>query len=261
MSIPQSKTRTASVVFAQQARAGFPSPTLSAILREMDTLLEAMLESPDLPKQVQRLNDTLSEERTRRKRFYEKMTEDGKTEFINGEVIMHPPAKLRHIEVSDRLLNLLGYHVNKHDLGLVAHEKLLVSLTRNDYEPDVSFFRKEKAAGFTPDQMQFPAPDFIAEILSLSTERNDRRLKRRDYAAHGVGEYWIIDPDARTVEQYTLEAGDYRLAGTWSADQSVASTAIPGFEVPARALFERVANLAALAQIAASDTAKGGAVP
>lgn len=217
----------------------------------MDTLLEAMLESPDLPKQVRRLNDALSQEQARRKRFYEEMTESQKTEFINGEVIVHSPAKLRHIRVSDLLARILSTFVDKHDLGLVTHEKLLVSLTRNDYEPDVSFFRKEKAAAFTPEQMQFPAPDFIAEILSPSTERNDRRLKKRDYAAHGVSEYWIIDPDARTIEQYVLEAGDYRLAGAWSADQNIASAAIPGFEIPARAIFEREANLAAMTRIGA----------
>ncbi len=217
----------------------------------MDTLLEAMLESPDLPKQVRKLNDALSEEQARRARFYEEMTESQKTEFINGEIIVHSPAKLRHIKASDLLYRVLSTFVDLHDLGLVAHEKLLVSLTRNDYEPDVSFFRQEKAAAFTSDQMQFPSPDFIAEILSPSTERNDRRLKKRDYAAHGVSEYWIIDPEARTIEQHILEGGDYRLIGTWSADERVASTAVEGFDIPARAIFERAANLAALARIGA----------
>lgn len=217
----------------------------------MDTLLEAMLESPDLPKQVQALNSALTREQARREQFYEEITEDQKREFINGEVVMHSPAKLRHIEVSDFLNRILSTHVDLHDLGLVAHEKLMVSLTRNDYEPDVSFFRKEKAAAFTPDQMLFPAPDFIAEVLSPSTERTDRRLKKRDYAAHGVGEYWIIDPDARSIEQHALEGGDYRLVGIWSGDQAVTSTAVEGFQIPARAIFERAANLAALARIGA----------
>jgi Uma2 family endonuclease len=54
-------------------------------------------------------------------------------------------------------------------------------------------------------QMRFPAPDFIAEILSPSTEENDRNIKSTDYAAHGVSEYWIIDPAYRIVEQYLLE--------------------------------------------------------
>jgi Uma2 family endonuclease len=175
------------------------------------------------------------------------MREDQKIEFINGEIIMQSPAKLRHIEVSDSLHFLMTFYVKHRDLGLVAHEKLLVSLSRNDYEPDVSFFRKEKSAAFTPEQMQFPAPDFIAEILSPSTERIDRRIKKRDYALHGVAEYWIIDPETQTIEQHALEGEEYRLLGIWQGDDSVASLAVEGFRIPARAIFERQANLKALA--------------
>jgi Uma2 family endonuclease len=216
----------------------------------MDTLLEALIESPDLPQKLEAAQRVLTQERKLRERFYDEMREDQKIEFINGEVIMQSPAKLRHIEVSDSLHFLLTFYVKHRDLGLVAHEKLLVSLSRNDYEPDVSFFRKEKAAAFTPEQMQFPAPDFIAEVLSPSTERFDRRTKKRDYALHGVGEYWLIDPEAQTIEQHTLDGEDYRLLGVWKGDDPVASTAMEGFCIPARAIFERQANLEALAALA-----------
>ena len=215
----------------------------------MDTLLEALLESPMLPKQLERLNQALAEERPRRNRFYEEMTEDGKWEFINGKVIMHSPAKLRHVAVSDFLQRLLSSHVDRHDLGLVAHEKLLVSLTRNDYEPDVCFFRKEIAATFTPEQMRFPAPDFVAEVLSPSTARDDRGIKFRDYAAHGVTEYWIIDPVAQTVEQHILRGEDYHLAGLWKGEDQISCSAVKNFRVLTRALFEREANLSALASL------------
>ena len=212
----------------------------------MDTLIEALLDSPLLPKQLERLNRVLAEERPRRERFYEEMTEDGKWEFINGETIVHSPAKLRHIEVSDNLLVLLNAHVTRHGLGLVTHEKLLVSLTRNDYEPDICFFRQEIAASFTPDQMRFPAPDFIAEVLSPSTARDDRGVKFRDYAAHGVGEYWLVDPIAQAVEQYGLRGEDYQLAGVWSGGAEFASETVKNFRIPACAIFDRKANFSAL---------------
>lgn len=217
----------------------------------MDTLLEALIASPLLPKHVEKLNQVLAEERPRRERFYEDTTEDGKWEFINGEIIMHSPARMHHIGASDFLLRLLGTYVDRHDLGWVAHEKLLVSLTRNDYEPDVSFFRKEVADTFTPEQMRFPAPDFIAEVLSPSTTRNDRGIKFRDYAAHGVNEYWLVDPVAQTVEQHGLKGDDYQRIGLWKGDDSVSSLAVEGFRVPARALFEREANLAAIMALVA----------
>jgi Uma2 family endonuclease len=134
-----------------------------------------------------------------------------------------------------------------HRLGYVGFEKIMVSLTRNDYEPDICFFGTAKAAAFTPDQMRFPAPDLVVEVISESTERNDRGVKFEDYAAHGVQEYWIIDPDAETLEQYRLpeDSDAYQLVIKAMTGQ-VRSFAIPGFEVPVRAIFDPDANQAAL---------------
>ena len=48
------------------------------------------------------------------------------------------------------------------------------------------------------------APDFIVEVLSRSTRRKDMTLKMHKYAAAGVREYWIIEPDQRKVVVYNL---------------------------------------------------------
>ncbi|NJO00879.1 MAG: Uma2 family endonuclease [Bacteroidia bacterium] len=48
----------------------------------------------------------------------------------------------------------------------------------------------------------FPPPDFIIEILSESTEDRDRGIKMIDYALRQVQEYWLIDPEAKALEQY-----------------------------------------------------------
>ncbi len=217
----------------------------------MDTLLEAMLDSPELPQQVEKLTRALVDERARREQFYADMTPEKKMEFVNGAVVMHSPVKRRHAEASDRLFRLLSIYVDRHSLGWASHEKILVTMTRNDYEPDVVFFRQEVAQDLAADRMKFPAPDFIAEVLSPSTEANDRRLKRRDYAAHGVGEYWIVDPEARSIEQLVLRHGDYECRGVWTGEEPVTSTAVAGFSIPASAVFDVAANLAAFASLAA----------
>ncbi len=218
----------------------------------MDAILEQMVASPALPRYVDTLQALLTDERARRERFYEEMDESQKVEFINGEVFMHSPAKFRHIDVVTRLLRLLSIHVDRHDLGWVGSEKALIRLTRNDYEPEIVFYGREKAALLRPEQMKFPAPDFAVEVISPSTERHDRGIKFEDYAAHGIAEYWIIDPVAQAVEQYTLPAGstEYQMVGTWSGELEVVSVAVPGFHLPALALFDRQANLAALAALA-----------
>lgn len=219
----------------------------------METVLDPLIRSPKLPKYIQQLEATLAEEQRKRQAFYETVQEGDKVEFINGEVVMHSPVRLKHNDASGALYRLLSDFVEKNDLGVVGHEKLMISLTRNDYEPDVCFFGKEKAAHLHPDQLRFPAPDFIAEILSDSTAGVDRGVKLEDYAAHSVAEYWIIDPDAQTVEQYLLHDETYKLAvKTDSASNAtLKSAAIPGFAIPALALFDSTERQRALRNLLA----------
>ena len=212
------------------------------------TLLDPLLHSPRLPHYVRELASILDAEAAARERFFEEIREDQKAEFINGEVVVHSPAKFEHVDISDNLLVLLKAYVSKHALGFVGHEKLLISLTRNDYEPDLSYFTRVKSDAFVPGQMKFPAPDLVVEILSPSTESNDRKVKWEDYAAHGVDEYWIIDPRAQTIEQYLLDGDAYKLA-VKVQDGTITSRAIKGLELPARAVFDAKRHLDALTRI------------
>ncbi|MEE4356012.1 MAG: Uma2 family endonuclease, partial [Desulfococcaceae bacterium] len=183
-----------------------------------------------------------------RKQFYEDVREDEKAEFINGEVTVHSPVRIEHEFSSNSMNVLLRTFSMIHNLGYTGHEKMMISLTRNDYEPDVCFWGRAKSKKFRPKQTQFPAPDFIAEVLSPSTEENDRTVKFEDYAAHGVKEYWIIDPVSRTVEQYLLKKDEYILHV--KADSGILkSKAVKGFVIPLAALFDESENLAALRKI------------
>lgn len=215
-----------------------------------DDLLYAVLRSPRLVQLRDRIEMTLAEEQARRERFYETVREDQKAEFINGEVIVQSPARLRHTDVKDDLLTLLKTFVKSRGNGFVGAEKMLISLSRNDYEPDVCYFAEAKATLFTGDQMKFPAPDLIIEVLSPSTEEIDRTIKFEDYAAHGVSEYWLVDPDAETVEQYVLAGDRYELQMK-SRTGMLTSRAIQGFEIPVRAIFDKDENLKTLRNILA----------
>ena len=222
-------------------------------IQQERSLLDKLLHSPRLPIYVQEIQAVLAEEAQKRQRFYDQITEQDKAEFINGEIIFHSPVKLRHNLASGHLYRLLSTFVMQHDLGLVGYEKIMISLTRNDYEPDICFFVKARAAAFKPDQMHFPAPDFIVEVLSASTASADRGVKFDDYAAHGVAEYWLIDPVTETVEQYTLQNQAYELVIKAQTGQIV-SRAVPLFEIPIRAIFEEALNRATLQQLLAKQT-------
>jgi Uma2 family endonuclease len=211
----------------------------------MEAILEPLVHSPKLSLYLEQLQGIVSDEQARRQRFYAEITEDQKAEFINGEIVIQSPAKLEHNRASVLLLRLLSTYVSVHQLGFVGHEKMLISLTRNDYEPDICFFLKSKADEFIQEQWQFPTPDFIVEVLSLSTEDIDRTIKFEDYAAHGVGEYWIIDPDAETVEQYVLTGDVYKLLLKVQTG-TIRSRVIAGFEISVRAIFDEQENLRVL---------------
>jgi Uma2 family endonuclease len=217
----------------------------------MEAILEQLRESPKFPIYVDELQSALADERRRRQEFYEKITEDDKAEFINGQIIYQSPIRYSHSFASDALFTLLSAYVGAHDLGEARHEKLMISLTRNDYEPDICFFSKEKAKEFRPDQLHFPAPDFIVEVLSPSTEKFDRGVKLEDYAFHKIGEYWIVDPDGQTVEQYVLEKDNFAPA-IKRGEGLLKSAIVPGFEIPLRAIFNTSENLNALKAIMAA---------
>lgn len=127
--------------------------------------------------------------------------------------------------------------MGKTKLGFVGHEKMMIQLTRNDYEPDICFFLEEKSRDFKPDQMLFPAPDFVVEVTLPSTEKTDRTIKFEDYESHGVREYWIIDPEKEFVEQYVLSDDKYQLQ-LKSSNGFISSQVIKGFEIPIRAIFD-----------------------
>ncbi|MCB1225534.1 MAG: Uma2 family endonuclease [Verrucomicrobiales bacterium] len=213
----------------------------------LETLIEPLRHSPQLVEVVDLLSKQIADERSQRRQFYQDLTPEQKAEFIDGEVILHSPARNCHLDATSRLSRLLSIFVDLHQLGTVKAEKCLCVFPRNDYEPDIVFFSNARSAELEPGTMKFPVPDLVVEVLSPSTEANDRGVKFEDYAAHGVREYWIVDPEAETVEQYLPgdEGGAYELR-VKSATGTLSAEAIPGLTLPIRALFDDAENLAAL---------------
>jgi len=214
----------------------------------IQSAIQPLMHSPLLPEIVATLQARVREEDELRRRFYEDLRDDQKAEFIDGHVIVHSPARRKHLTVRKHLEKLLDTYVSMRGMGQVHGEKCLCVFPRNDYEPDVVFFGAEKAAGLADNTMKFPIPDFVAEVLSESTEDRDRGVKFEDYESHGVAEYWIVDADAEVVEQY-LRRGDRFHLALKSGSGEIASPTVPGFRIPIRALFDPADNLDALRRI------------
>lgn len=83
--------------------------------------------------------------------------------------------------------------------------------------PDIAGWRRERMPKLPSTAWFELAPDWVCEVLSPGTAKVDRALKMPLYAAAGVGHCWLVDPDARILEGYALQAdGHWLLLGTWS---------------------------------------------
>ncbi len=73
-------------------------------------------------------------------------------------------------------------------------------------QPDLIVVLPGGLATITEKHIQGP-PDVVVEILSPSTAKRDRNLKRKRYEYFGVREYWLVDPSTRCFEILRLQGG------------------------------------------------------
>lgn len=83
------------------------------------------------------------------------------------------------------------------------------------------------------------APDFVVEILSESSRRNDRWTKFRLYQRAGVREYWIVDPETQVVSVHVLEEGAYPSPTLYDAGAVVPAAVLEGCEIDLRTVFPK----------------------
>lgn len=125
-------------------------------------------------------------------------------EIIDDELYVTPSPGLHHQRIVTRLVVTLYGFVKEHDLGEVFVSPFDVLFGEGDYvEPDVLFVRADRGDVVTDRGIEGP-PDLVIEVLSPSTESRDRGIKLERYRHFRVPEYWIVDPDERTVEVWRL---------------------------------------------------------
>jgi Uma2 family endonuclease len=137
-------------------------------------------------------------------------TGDGKRyEVLDGELYVTPAPTPLHQRLSKRLQRRLEDYFEIRGLGEVFDAPIDVVLANYDIvEPDLVIVADP---GQISARAIEGAPLLVAEILSPSTRAQDRGIKMRRYADLGVPHYWIVDPDAQTIECRRLANGQYRL--------------------------------------------------
>ena len=136
--------------------------------------------------------------------------DEPRTELIDGKVVaMSPRPALNHNSIILNLSRIFGNYLLGKPCRPFGDGADLYLTDKDHFVPDFMIVcNKDKIKW---DHHVEGAPDFVVEVLSPSTARRDKGYKKRVYERCGVREYWIVDPMARSIEQYVLENGEFVL--------------------------------------------------
>ena len=140
-------------------------------------------------------------------------------------------------------LKLHGFVADRR-LGRAYVAPLRVKTDNAKYrEPDVVYLSNERDRQY-PDRSRPPfGADLVMEVVSEGEEARDRdtRQKPLDYAAAGIPEYWIVDPENRTITILSLDGAEYFPRGVFGEGEVAESVLLPGFSVDVAECFAQAA--------------------
>ena len=160
-------------------------------------------------------------------RDYLQLPDDKRYELVEGELYLVPSPNLDHQRISRQLGMALWLHVSRQNLGEIFHAPCDVVFSEiNVVQPDLLFVSAQRRSILTKANVQ-GAPELVVEILSPSTGQRDLGIKRSLYAKYGVSEYWIVDPEATTVEVLLWTESGYRTEAVIQKDGTLNSPLFP----------------------------------
>ncbi|WP_199615931.1 Uma2 family endonuclease [Paenibacillus alkalitolerans] len=158
---------------------------------------------------------------------YAAMPEDGQRyEIVDGVLeMLSPGPSTSHQAVGGELEYVLKQSC-KSDY-VIYDAPLDVILSETDVrQPDIIMIHRSRLHILTPRGVE-GVPDLVVEIVSPGSRKRDKVDKLKTYAKYGVAEYWIVDPDARTMEQFVLRDGSFELHNLFEGDDPVTSDKLP----------------------------------
>lgn len=173
-----------------------------------------------------------------RKTLEDYMALDGeeRVELIRGDFFVTPSPTHRHQRIVFNLAFALRTFVEKNGLGEICLAPLDVILPSGDVvQPDVLFIATRSAC--IVEERIRGVPELVIEVVSQAAPERDRIVKRDLYAANGVGEYWIVDDETKSIEVLVHEGGSYREHGYFVSGDTLASAAFPALELTVAAIF------------------------
>lgn len=126
-------------------------------------------------------------------------------ELIDGKVVaMSPRPRVNHNWVAENISFLFRTYLKGKKCVPLGDGYDLYLTDQDHFVPDFMVVcDRDKIQG----NGVYGAPDLVVEVLSPRTETYDRKHKKAVYEKCGVKEYWLVSPEARSVEQHLLEDG------------------------------------------------------
>ena len=162
---------------------------------------------------------------------YRTAPEDKRYELLEGELVVVPSPTTYHQRILRNLLVRLDSWVISEKIGEVLCAPCDVVLSDYDVlQADLLYVSNQRSHIITADNIQ-GGPDLVVGILSPSTADRDLGSKRTLYARHGVDEYWVVDPDGKTIEVLRLSNGEFVRHGLYAGDQELESPSLRGLTI------------------------------
>jgi Uma2 family endonuclease len=168
---------------------------------------------------------------------YQLLPEDIRYEILDGDLCMVSSSNTKHQRVSKKLLVALARQVEERNLGeiFVAPYDVILS-DDNIVQPDILFIAGGRV-GLVGELNLQGVPDLVIEILSAGSRKKDLETKKKIYARFGVGEYWVVDPDAETIAvQIWTEIGYLRYA-VYAKSECLSSPLLPVVKIRLQDIF------------------------
>jgi Uma2 family endonuclease len=166
--------------------------------------------------------------------------ENKQYELLDGEIIMVPAPSTYHQKISGQIYFLIKLFVEKTGSGVIFYSPIDVVLDGEEgcdvVQPDIIFISKDRLDIIKEEEIR-DAPDLVIEILSPATEKKDRFYKKSLYARHAVREYWIVDPDKKSIELYTLTEEGFKLHQEYNVGDILMSIILEGLEIDLKDIF------------------------
>lgn len=157
---------------------------------------------------------------------YLALPDDGfRYELIDGVMVMSPSPAPKHQRILAVLIAQLEVYLERNPLGAVFPETDVRFSPELVYRPELVYLTNVNLP--MGDAPITSVPDMVCEIISPDSRRQDTETKRGDYERFGVQEYWLIDPERKSLTFLRLEAGRYLDA--IHDESTYRSAAVPGF--------------------------------